>query len=115
MTIEVWFNPRCSKCRQVRDRLDEAGLAYELYEYLDAAPQRADLDRVLALLGTDDPLVITRRKEALFAELGLAGAGREALLAALVANPRLIERPIVIRGDRAVVARPPERVAEVLD
>jgi arsenate reductase len=111
----VWFNPSCSKCRTTQGLLAERGVDATYLEYLQAAPARAELERVMALLGTDDPLAITRTGEARFAELGLGGADRDVLLDALAANPILIERPVVIRGDRAVVARPPERVLELLD
>jgi arsenate reductase len=113
--LTVWFNPECSKCRTTQGLLAERGVEATYVEYLQAAPSRAELERVLILLGTDDPLVITRTGEARFAQLGLAGADRDALLDALAANPILIERPVVIRGNRAVVARPPERVLELLD
>ncbi|MGH8991949.1 MAG: arsenate reductase family protein [Acidimicrobiia bacterium] len=113
--VTVWFNPHCSKCRTAQGILAERGVEADYVRYLDQAPNRADLERVLALLGTDDPLAITRTGEAVYAELGLAGADRDTLLDALASHPVLIERPIAIRGDRAVVARPPERVLELLD
>lgn len=113
--VTVWFNPDCSKCRTAHGILRERGVMADYVRYLDDAPTRADLERVLALLGTDDPRAITRTGEAVYAELGLEGADRDALLDALTAHPILIERPIAIRGDRAVVARPPERILELLD
>ena len=113
--LTVWFNPDCSKCRTAHGLLRERGVDADYVRYLDDAPTRADLERVLALLGTDDPRAITRTGEAVYAELGLAGADRDTLLDALAAHPILIERPIAIRGDRAVVARPPDRVLELLD
>ena len=113
--LTVWFNPRCSKCRGARELLDERGVEARYLRYLDEAPSRAELERVLALLGTDDPRAILRAGEPLAAELGLAGAGRDAILDAMAANPILIERPIAVLGDRAVVGRPPERVLELLD
>jgi arsenate reductase (glutaredoxin) len=109
----VWFNPSCSKCRGTRELLGQRGVEASYVEYLEDAPTRAELERVLGLLGTDDPLSITRTGEARFAELGLAGADRDALLDALAANPILIERPIVMLGNRAVVARPPEKVLDL--
>jgi arsenate reductase len=113
--VSVFYNPRCSNCRTARGLLEERGVDAELIEYLDDPPTRADLERVLGLLGTDDPRVIIRTKEDRYRELGLDGADRETLLDALVANPVLIQRPIVVVGDRAVVARPPERLLELLD
>lgn len=112
--VQVFFNPSCSKCRTVTGLLEERGIDAELIEYLDTPPTRSELERVLRLLGTDDPRSITRTGEDLYRELGLDGADREELLGALTANPSLIERPIVVIGDRAVVARPPERLLDLL-
>lgn len=111
----VWHNPRCSKSRGVLQVLAEAGVEPEVVRYLDTPPSRAEIEDVLRLLGTDDPAAIVRTGEAAYRELGLAGADRDTLLDALAAHPSLIERPIVIDGDRAVLARPPERVRELLD
>ena len=110
----VWFNPQCSKCRTVHGILDEKGVAADYVRYLEQAPSRAELERVLKLLGTDDPWAIMRAGEDKYKELGLAGADRDQLLDAMTANPILIERPIIIRGERAVIGRPPERVLEIL-
>ncbi|HEV7535000.1 MAG TPA: arsenate reductase (glutaredoxin) [Acidimicrobiia bacterium] len=112
--LTVWFNPACSKCRTVQGILAERGVEADYVRYLDHAPDRAAIGAVLSRLGTDDPRSIMRTGEALYKELGLAGADREALLDAMVAHPILIERPIVIRGDRAVVGRPPENVLDLL-
>jgi arsenate reductase len=70
---------------------------------------------VLAKLGTDDPRQMVRTKEPVYAELGLETADRDQLLDAMASHPILIQRPIVIHGDRAVIARPPERLLELLD
>ncbi len=114
MDVSVWFNPACSTCRTTQGILAEQGVDAELFEYLTEKPSRAEIERVMTLLGTDDPRDIVRTKESVYRELGLAGADRDQLLDAMVANPVLIERPIVIRGDRAVVARPADRVLELL-
>jgi arsenate reductase len=113
--LTVWFNPDCSKCRTTHGLLQQRGVEAAYVHYLDDTPSRAELERVLRLLGTDDPRTITRTGESVYSELGLEGADREALLDALVSHPVLIERPIAIRGARAVVARPAERVLELLD
>lgn len=115
METTVWFNPSCSKCRSARDLLQSCGVDATYVEYLRDSPDRAELERVMGLLGIDDPRAMMRTGETVYAELGLATADRDALLEAMVAHPILIERPIVIRGDRAVIARPPERVQELLE
>jgi arsenate reductase len=113
--VTIWHNQRCSKSRGALAILEERGIEHEVVRYLEDAPSRADLEHVLALLGTDDPTSIARTNEDLWKELGLGGADRDTVLDALAANPALIERPIVIKGDRAVVARPSEKVLELLD
>jgi len=115
MGTSVFFNPECSNCRTAQAILVERGVEAEYIRYLENAPSRADLEDVLAKLGTDDPREIVRTKEPVYAELGLDTADRDQLLDAMVANPVLIQRPIVISGDRAVVARPPERLLELFD
>lgn len=112
--VTVWFNPRCSKCRQTRDLLGEAGISCSLYEYLDERPTRAEIEEVLALLGADDPRAMMRTGEDVYRDLGLSGADRDRLLDAMAEHPILIERPIVISGGRAVIARPPEKFRELL-
>jgi arsenate reductase (glutaredoxin) len=114
-TCSVLFNARCSKCRQARDLLDEQGVKAEYVRYLEDTPSRDELVRIYGLLGLDDPRGMMRKGEPEYRELGLAGADHDALFDAMVAHPILIERPIVVRGDRAVVARPPERLLELLD
>jgi len=112
--LTVWFNPACSKCRTVQGILTERGIEADYVRYLEQTPSRAEIETVLKRLGTDDPRTIMRTGEAVYRELDLASADRDALLDAMVANPILIERPIVIRGDRAVVGRPPENVLDLL-
>jgi arsenate reductase len=110
----VWHNPRCSKSRGALALLAEHGVEADVVRYLDEAPTRADLEDVLRKLGTDDPRAIVRTGESVYRELGLAGADRDALLDAMAAHPILVERPIVVLGDRAVVGRPPEKVLDLL-
>jgi arsenate reductase len=111
---EVYFNPACSKCRSVRALLEERGTPATYVEYLSAPPSREELLRVMKLLGVSDPRAIMRTEEPEYASLGLAEADADALLDAMTRIPRLIQRPIVICGDRAVIARPPEMIAELL-
>ncbi len=111
--VTIFHNPRCSKSRGAMSLLAERGADALVVEYLRDAPTRPELERVLALLGTDDPRAMMRTGEGPYAELGLAEAGRDELLDAMADHPILIERPIVVRGDRAVIARPPERLLEL--
>jgi arsenate reductase len=115
MDTSVFFNPDCSNCRTAAGILAERGVEAEYIRYLDSAPTRAELEEVLAKLGTDDPRQMVRTKEPVYAELGLETADRDQLLDAMASHPILIQRPIVIHGDRAVIARPPERLLELLD
>jgi len=114
--FEILHNPRCGKSREALQRLRDAGVEPVIVEYLEAPPDRARIEHILRLLGTDDPRAIMRTGETIYRELGLADASdRATLLDALCAHPILIERPIVIRDDRrAVVGRPPIKVDELL-
>jgi arsenate reductase (glutaredoxin) len=111
----VWHNPRCSKSRGACGLLEERGVEVEVRRYLDEPPSREELERLLDLLDVDDPRRIVRTQEAVYRELGLADASRDRLIEAIVEHPILLERPIVVRGGRAVVARPPERLMELLE
>ena len=112
--VTVYFNPSCSKCRGARDLLAEENVEANFVKYLDDAPDRAELDRVLGLLGFDDPRKMMRTGEDVYKELGLADADRDRLFEAMTQHPILIERPIVIKGDKAVIARPPEKLLDLL-
>lgn len=113
-SVTVWFNAKCSKCRTTQGILEEHGVDADYVRYLEQSPTRADLERVLRLLGADHARAIARTGEKEWTELGLASASSDQILDAMVAHPILIERPIVIRGDRAVIGRPPENVLELL-
>ena len=112
--VTVWHNARCSSSRGACGLLEEQGVDATVVRYLDTPPDRAEIERVISLLGIDDPREMMRTHEAEYRELGLAKADRDALIDAMVAHPILIQRPIVIRGDRAVIARPAERLLELL-
>jgi arsenate reductase len=114
MDTTVYFNSRCSKCRTTQGILAEHGVEADYVRYLEQVPTRAELERVMQLLGIDDPRQMMRTGEDAYRELGLADADHDRLLEAMTEHPILIERPIVIRGDRAVIARPPERVLDLL-
>lgn len=110
--MELWHNPRCSKSREAKGLLDERGVSYTERRYLEDPPDTATLDAVLRAMGAE-PWEITRMGEDAAKALDLANLAhdREVWLGVLVANPILIERPILVTDDgRAVVGRPPERV-----
>lgn len=114
--MELWHNPRCSKSRQAKAILDERGVAYDERRYLDSPPSAAELDEVLTALGKE-PWEITRMGEDRAKELGLRSMekDRAAWIELLVANPVLIERPILVAGDgRAALGRPPEAIEALL-
>lgn len=115
--MELWHNPRCSKSRAAKDILDQSGVAYTERRYLEDAPDAETLERVLTALGKE-PWEITRMGEDRAKELGLAERrrDRQEWIRILVADPILIERPILVADDgRAVVGRPPEAVTGLLD
>jgi arsenate reductase len=109
--VTIWHNPKCSTSRYVLERLREAGAEPEIYLYLEEKPGKAELEAVLKKLKLK-PSDLLRRKED-EARL-LANASEAQILAAMAKHPILIERPIVIAGRKAILARPKERVEEVL-
>ncbi len=111
---QIYFNPSCSKCRSALALLDERGIDADVIRYLDDAPTRGDLERLMDLLAIDDPRAMIRTGEAVYEELQLENAGSDELLDAMKTHPVLLERPIFVKGDRAVIGRPPERVLELL-
>jgi arsenate reductase len=111
---QLYVNDKCSKCRSALAILDERSVEARHVRYLDDPPTRADLENLMRQLGIDDPRQMMRTGESVYGELGLADATPDELLAAITAHPILLERPIFVVGDRAVVARPPERLLELL-
>lgn len=112
MTVTLYHNPRCSKSREALKLLQEQGAAPTVVEYLKTPPTAAELGRILGLLGLA-PRDILRAKEA--KEAGIdPGLPADALIAAMVAHPAVIERPIAVADGKAAVGRPPEKVLTVL-
>ncbi|QFY88943.1 arsenate reductase (glutaredoxin) [Magnetovirga frankeli] len=115
MSLEIYHNPRCSKSRQALALLEGQGLEPQIINYLDSPPDAARLEQILDLLRMQ-PRDLMRKGESEYKDLNLADPdlSREELIAAMVAHPRLIERPIVIRDDQAArLGRPPEQVLEL--
>ncbi|MEA3522009.1 MAG: arsenate reductase (glutaredoxin) [Campylobacterota bacterium] len=112
--IKLWHNPRCSKSRQALALLEEKGIETDIIKYLDSAPDEKSIKTLLEMLGIE-ARALMRTKEAVYKELELKNIEDEALLIkAMSEHPKLIERPIVIKGDQAIIGRPPERVLEIL-
>jgi arsenate reductase len=110
----LWHNPRCSKSRQTLALLEEKGVTVEVRKYLEAAPSVDELRAVQVALGCS-AIEMMRPKEPEFKEQGLSKTdGDEVLLAAMATTPKLIERPILINGQRAALGRPPEKVLEII-
>jgi len=115
MPVSIYHNPRCSKSRETLKLLEEKGVEPEIVKYLDTPPDHATLERILEMLGLE-PRELMRKKEKEYKELGLKDPEltREQLIDAMVAHPRLIERPIVIKDGKAALGRPPESVLGIL-
>jgi arsenate reductase (glutaredoxin) len=115
MGVQIYHNPKCSKSRATLALLEEHGVDPEVILYLENPPTAGELDAVLTKLGRE-PRALMRKGEAPFKDKGLENAAmsRDALIEAMVGDPILIERPIVVNGSKAAVGRPPEAVLEIL-
>ncbi len=115
MAVTIYHNPRCSKSRQTLQLLRDRGIEPEIVEYLKTPPSADELASLLSKLAME-PRALTRTKEAAYREAGMAdqNLSRRALIDLMVANPIVIERPIVVNGARAALGRPPESVLSIL-
>lgn len=112
--VKIWHNPRCSKSRQTLDLLRDRGIDPEVVLYLDDTPEPEEIRRVAGLLGIPVRDMM-RKKEDAYRTKDLDGVSDDdALIDAMYYHPILIERPIVINGDKAAIGRPPEKVFKVL-
>ena len=115
MTIRIFHNPRCSKSRATLALLQERGIEPEITLYLESPPDADELRSILQKLGLT-ARELMRKGEAEYREQGLADESltEDKLIAAMVASPRLIERPIVLANGQAAIGRPLESVIEIL-
>lgn len=113
--LTLYHNPRCSKSRGALELLEARGLQPNVRRYLETPPSAAELKELLGKLGISARQLL-RTGEEEYQTLGLAAPAlsENQLIEAMVANPRLIERPILINGDKAVIGRPPEKILEIL-
>ena len=114
MGVTIYHNPRCSKSRQTLELLREQGIEPEIVLYLETPPDAATLDRLLKMMGRE-PREAMRRNEAPYKALKLDDSNktRAELIEAMVEHPVLIERPIVVKGKKAALGRPPEAVLDI--
>jgi len=115
MTVTIYHNSRCSKSRATLELLKSKGIEPTVIEYLKTPPSSSELEAILAKLGME-PRDLMRKGEAAYKEAGLdkLDLDRKTLIAAMVENPILIERPIVLANGKAAIGRPPENVLQIL-
>ncbi|OBY57276.1 arsenate reductase (glutaredoxin) [Pseudomonas sp. AU12215] len=113
--ISLFHNPRCSKSRGALELLEERAIQPEIIRYLETPPSAAELKALLGKLGIGARQLL-RTGEDEYKELNLANPalGDDQLIEAMASHPKLIERPILVVGDKAVIGRPPEKVLEIL-
>lgn len=116
MTVKIYHNPRCSKSRQTLALLQERGLTPEVVLYLQTPPELEELRHIIRMLGIDAHELMRKGEDA-FARLAFdkQPPGEDEVLQALMQYPMLLQRPIVINGQRARIGRPPESVLEILE
>ena len=113
--VTLYHNPRCSKSRQTLALLQERGIEPRVILYLETPPDAATLRQLVRQLGLARAHDLVRHKEPEYAEAGLTAQSHDAdVIAAMVRFPKLIERPLVVAGKRAVIGRPPENVLQLL-
>jgi arsenate reductase len=113
--VTIYHNPHCHASRNALTIADELGVAYDVVLYMKQRPDRATLERIVA--GLEDPVADLVRKDSVFKKLGLDAADyveREPVIALLERRPALLQRPVVVRGERAIVGRPKERIRALL-
>lgn len=113
--VQIFYNPRCSKCRLTMEILSDNGANTSVVEYLKTPPGSDELSKILDMLAIE-PRELMRKHEAPYKENNLDNVdlSREQLIQAMLDNPILIERPIVIHGNKAIIGRPPEKVLDIL-
>mgnify|MGYP006271752937 CR=1 FL=1 len=110
----IWHNPKCSKSREALKLLEESGQQCCTVKYLETSPTKEDIKNLLKMLGIS-ARELMRTKEDIYKELGLANVEEEELLVeAMATHPKLIERPIIIKDNKAVIGRPIEKVIEFI-
>ena len=112
--ITIWHNNRCSKSREAKAILEEKGLEFEVFEYLKNPFSKEELLRVMAQLKISDVKDMLRTKEKEYTELDIINKSQNEILDLVVLNPKLVERPIIIKDNKACIARPMEKLSNLL-
>lgn len=115
-SVTIYHNPRCSKSRETLSLLKDNGIDPDVVLYLETPPDSTTLRKLLTMLGMNSARELMRQKEDLYKELNLSDSqlSEEALIQAMVDNPKLIERPIVVSNGQARIGRPPEQVLDIV-
>ncbi|KAA3666889.1 arsenate reductase (glutaredoxin) [Pectobacterium carotovorum] len=115
-SVTIYHNPRCSKSRETLALLQEHNITPDVVLYLDTPPDAATLAQLIKQLGFTSARELMRTKEEIYQQLGLSDAALTdaQLIQAMIDNPKLIERPIVVAQGQARIGRPPEQVLEIL-
>jgi len=113
--ITIYHNPRCSKSRETLMLLEKANVNINIIKYLETPPDITTLQQIITLLGFNSARQLMRTNESIYKELQLKEEKDEAiLLKAMVENPKLIERPIVLANGKAAIGRPPQAVLDII-
>ena len=110
----IYYNPKCSKCRQTKSLLEEKNIDADIVEYLNTTPTKEELTHIISLGIHAKDLIRTGEDEWSQTGLDIETASDDDLINALIQYPILLQRPIVITNGKAVIARPPEKVLEIL-
>jgi len=114
MTVKIYHNPRCSKSRQTLALLQDNGITPEVIEYLNTPPSPSELDQILTMLGKQPSELMRTGEEEFNTYFKAKDLSRDETIALMVAHPKVIERPIVVHGNKAAIGRPPESVLAIL-
>jgi len=114
MSLKIYHNPRCSKSRETLQLIEESGAQVEVVEYLNTIPSREELTQLVAQLGILPEQLIRKGEDVYKEHFKGKDLSDAEWIDAMVTYPKLIERPIVVKGNQAVLGRPPQNVLELL-
>jgi len=113
--ITIWHNPSCSKSREAMSILETNNVQAEVVKYLESTPSVTQIKEILKMLDIT-PRELMRKKEDIYKELNLQDeTDNNALIQAMAQNPKLIERPVIIKGNKAIIGRPTDKITEFLN